>query len=333
MSQVYIDENGAQIGTEGNRLTIKYRNGDVRSFPIETIESIIMMGKSQLTTQCMEKCMNKGIPVAFFSKGGKYFGRLMSSGHVKPELQRKQSALYDTDFAFELSRKIIKAKIQNQTVVLRRYAKSRDLDLSGLIVSMKSDIKHIDNVKNIPELMGYEGNSAKIYFKGLSQCVDEEFEFEGRSKRPPKDPFNSLISLGYSILMNNIYEVVEEKGLNPYFGFMHRDGENHPTLVSDLMEEWRAVLIDSTAMSLINGKEILRSNFYTDYENPGVFIDKDGLNIFISKLEMKLKTSVKYLKYVDYAVSFRRAIALQVMSLVKAIESQNPDEYEPIVIR
>lgn len=333
MSQVYIDENGAQIGTEGNRLTIKYRNGDVRSFPIETIESIIMMGKSQLTTQCMEKCMNKGIPVAFFSKGGKYFGRLMSSGHVKPELQRKQSALYDTDFAFELSRKIIKAKIQNQTVVLRRYAKSRDLDLSGLIVSMKSDIKHIDNVKNIPELMGYEGNSAKIYFKGLSQCVDDEFEFEGRSKRPPKDPFNSLISLGYSILMNNIYEVVEEKGLNPYFGFMHRDGENHPTLVSDLMEEWRAVLIDSTAMSLINGKEILRSNFYTDYENPGVFIDKDGLNIFISKLEMKLKTSVKYLKYVDYAVSFRRAIALQVMSLVKAIESQNPDEYEPIVIR
>lgn len=333
MSQVYIDENGAQIGTEGNRLTIKYRNGDVRSFPIETIESIIMMGKSQLTTQCMEKCMNKGIPVAFFSKGGKYFGRLMSSGHVKPELQRKQSALYDTDFAFELSRKIIKAKIQNQTVVLRRYAKSRDLDLSGLIVSMKSDIKHIDNVKNIPELMGYEGNSAKTYFKGLSQCVDDEFEFEGRSKRPPKDPFNSLISLGYSILMNNIYEVVEEKGLNPYFGFMHRDGENHPTLVSDLMEEWRAVLIDSTAMSLINGKEILRSNFYTDYENPGVFIDKDGLNIFISKLEMKLKTSVKYLKYVDYAVSFRRAIALQVMSLVKAIESQNPDEYEPIVIR
>lgn len=333
MSQVYIDENGAQIGTEGNRLTIKYRNGDVRSFPIETIESIIMMGKSQLTTQCMEKCMNKGIPVAFFSKGGKYFGRLMSSGHVKPELQRKQSALYDTDFAFELSRKIIKAKIQNQTVVLRRYAKSRDLDLSGLIVSMKSDIKHIDNVKNIPELMGYEGNSAKTYFKGLSQCVDDEFEFEGRSKRPPKDPFNSLISLGYSILMNNIYEVVEEKGLNPYFGFMHRDGENHPTLVSDLMEEWRAVLIDSTAMSLINGKEILRLNFYTDYENPGVFIDKDGLNIFISKLEMKLKTSVKYLKYVDYAVSFRRAIALQVMSLVKAIESQNPDEYEPIVIR
>ena len=292
-----------------------------------------MMGKSQLTTQCMEKCMNKGIPVAFFSKGGKYFGRLMSSGHVKPELQRKQSALYDTDFAFELSRKIIKAKIQNQTVVLRRYAKSRDLDLSGLIVSMKSDIKHIDNVKNIPELMGYEGNSAKTYFKGLSQCVDDEFEFEGRSKRPPKDPFNSLISLGYSILMNNIYEVVEEKGLNPYFGFMHRDGENHPTLVSDLMEEWRAVLIDSTAMSLINGKEILRLNFYTDYENPGVFIDKDGLNIFISKLEMKLKTSVKYLKYVDYAVSFRRAIALQVMSLVKAIESQNPDEYEPIVIR
>lgn len=333
MSQVYIDENGAQIGIEGNRLTIKYKNGDVRSFPIETIESIIMMGKSQLTTQCMEKCMSKGIPVAFFSKGGRYFGRLMSSGHVKPELQRKQSSLYDTDFAFELSKKIIKAKIQNQTVVLRRYAKSRGLDLSKMVISMKNDVKHIDNVKNIQELMGYEGNSAKTYFRGLSMCIEEDFEFEGRSKRPPKDPFNSLISLGYSILMNNIYEVVEEKGLNPYFGFMHRDGENHPTLVSDLLEEWRAVLIDSTAMSLINGKEILRSNFYMDPENPGVFIDKDGLNIFISKLDTKLKNSVRYLKYVDYAVSFRRAIALQIMTLVRAIETENPDEYEPIIIR
>ncbi len=110
--------------------------------------------------------------------------------------------------------------------------------------------------------------------------------------------------------MNELYGKIETKGLNPYFGFMHRDKEKHPTLASDMMEEWRTVIVDSTAMSMINGHEIHKEDFMTDMDEPGCFLTRNGIKLYLSKLEKKLQTEVRYLSYIDYAVSFRRAIAL-----------------------
>ena len=142
-----------------------------------------------------------------------------------------------------------------------------------------------------------------------------------------------MFSLGYSILMNEIYSKIELKGLNPYFGLLHRDAEKHPTLASDLMEEWRAVIVDATVMSLINGHEIQKEDFVCNQDEPGCFLTRSGLKSFLNKLEKKLQTEVRYLKYVDYAVSFRRAIFLQIEQLVKAIEKGDASLYEPIQIR
>lgn len=147
------------------------------------------------------------------------------------------------------------------------------------------------------------------------------------------DPFNSLISLGYSIILNELYGKIEGKGLNPYFGVMHKDREKHPTLASDLMEEWRAVLIDTTALSMLNGHELVKEDFYTGIDQPGVFLEKDGFRKYIQKLEGKFRTENKYLSYIDYGVSFRRAMDLQVNQFVKAIETENVEEYMPVIIR
>lgn len=118
--------------------------------------------------------------------------------------------------------------------------------------------------------MGYEGLAARVYFSALDMLIDKDFHFTGRSKRPPKDPFNSMISLGYSILLNEIYGKLQAKGLNPYFGFIHSDREKHPTLASDMMEEWRAVIVDTTVMSMINGHEIHQNQFTKDEETSEV---------------------------------------------------------------
>ena len=187
--------------------------------------------------------------------------------------------------------------------------------------------------KSVEQVMGYEGTAAKIYFKVLGKLIDEQFVFEGRSRRPPMDPFNSLISLGYSIILNELYGKIEGKGLNPYFGVMHKDREKHPTLASDLMEEWRAVLIDTTALSMLNGHELVKEDFYTGIDQPGVFLEKDGFRKYIQKLEGKFRTENKYLSYIDYSVSFRRAMDLQVNQFVKAIETENVEEYMPVIIR
>ena len=133
--------------------------------------------------------------------------------------------------------------------------------------------------------------------------------------------------------MNEFYGKIEGKGLNPYFGVMHSDHEKHPTLASDLMEEWRAVLIDSVAFSMLNGHELLVGDFYSGVEQPGVFLEKNAFKKYIQKLEMKFRTENRYLSYVDYSVSFRRAMDLQINQFVKAIEMEDVHEYHPVIIR
>lgn len=333
MGFLYVNESGAVIGVEGNRCTVKYKGGMKKLIPIESLEGITILGQSQVTTQCLEECMARGISLSYFSKGGKYFGRLHSTGHVNTARQRKQCALYDTDFAVQLSRKIISAKLKNQSVVLKRYEKSKNLNLLEEQKMLAICRRKVMECDSIPEIIGFEGQGAKYYFRGLAKCIDEEFVFQGRSKRPPRDEFNSMISLGYSILMNEVYDKIETKGLNPFFGFLHRDAEKHPTLASDMMEEWRAVIVDTMVMSLINGHEIHKEDFTKNLDEPGCYLTRSGLKVFLNKLERKFQTEVRYLQYVDYAVSFRRAIFLQIEQLVKAIETGDTDYYEPIQIR
>ena len=333
MSIVYVSEPKVKLSVDSNRMVIEYPDGMKKFVPIETLDGVTLLGNPQMTTQFVENCLTRGIQVSFFSKGGKYFGRLISTGHVKAELQRQQSKLYFTDFSLNLAKRVIKAKVRNQSVLLRRYSRNTDYDPSKNIENMRYSGDKIDNADSVESIMGYEGIAAKEYFAGLSRCVDPDFKFNGRNRRPPRDPFNSMISLGYSILMNELYGEIENRGLNPYFGFIHRDAEKHPTLASDMMEEWRAVIVDSTVMSLINGHEVAKDQFVMDYEEPGCYLNKDALRVLLDKIEKKMTTDVKYLTYIDYPINFRRAISFQMKKLVDAIENEDPSLYEPLIIR
>ena len=104
MSIMHINESCSEIGISGNRIQVRYKDGTIQALPVEAVDSITILGKSQVTTQCVQECLTKGIPVAFFSKGGKYFGRLQSTGHVNAERQRMQCSLYETDFAIDLAK-------------------------------------------------------------------------------------------------------------------------------------------------------------------------------------------------------------------------------------
>lgn len=213
-----------------------------------------------------------------------------------------------------------------------RYAPTeKKEEVQHIIEQMKLAAKNIDKCTSVSQIMGYEGIAARHYFMGLSKCILPEFGFCGRSRRPPKDEFNSMISLGYAMLMNEIYGAVEGKGLNVYAGFLHQDRERHPTVASDMMEEWRSVLIDSMVMSLINGYEVEKNGFRR--EENGVFLDDKTFKIFLKKYETKLRTSTGYLNYGDEKVSFRKALWIQASKLAKAIDEEDYTLYEPIYIR
>ena len=223
--------------------------------------------------------------------------------------QRRQAELgKDEKFCLEFSKKIIDAKIHNQIVVLRRYARNSRENIDRPVAEM-------------------------IYFRTLGKLIDPEFAFTGRNRRPPLDPFNSMLSLGYSIILNEIYGKLEGKGLNPYFGMLHQDREKHPTLASDMMEEWRAVLIDTTVMGILNGHELSVDDFYSEENKLGVFLSDRAFKIYLKKLEEKFRSDNKYLSYVDYSVSFRKALDLQVNQLAKMMETGDLTLYKPVKIR
>lgn len=250
MSYLYVSDQSAVISYSANRFQVKYKDGMLKSIPAEMLEVIEVFGNVQITTQCLRECLQRGINIIYYSTKGAYFGRVISPGHVNVFRQRRQAELgKDEKFCLEFSKKIIDAKIHNQIVVLRRYARNSRENIDRPVAEMKyMQQKVVEMAKSVDQLMGYEGNAARIYFRTLGKLIDPEFAFTGRNRRPPLDPFNSMLSLGYSIILNEIYGKLEGKGLNPYFGMLHQDREKHPTLASDMMEEWRADLTTPSAV-------------------------------------------------------------------------------------
>lgn len=330
---MYVVDNSAVMNVDGGYFVVTYNDGTIHKIPSETLESVSLFGNISITTPCMKKLLEMGIPVSFFSKNGSYFGRLESTRHVNIFRLKKQLTLTENkEFSSALAQRIITAKINNQIVLLKRYARHKNANINEELFFMNESKKKIAGVTEVEEIMGHEGTAAKYYFKGLSKVIDPDFAFTGRNRMPPKDAFNSMLSLGYTIMMYEIYGELENKGLTPYGGFIHADRERHPTLASDLMEEWRAVIIDSVVMSLCNGKEISPDEFVTDEETGGVFLTKAGMRIFLKKLEAKLRSETGYIES-TYRMSFRRAFRHQVNALTQAIEASDPLLYEPIVIR
>ena len=218
---------------------------------------------------------------------------------------------------------------------MRRYNRNFDFgDVQENIDELKRYVIKISEAESVEQLLGYEGNCAKLYFKSLGMMVKDDFKFEKRTRRPPKDKFNCLLSFGYTLLLYEIYTAIVNKGLHPYCNFLHKIRSGHPALASDLIEEWRPTIVDSLVMNLVQMKIITEEHFLPQEETTGgVFLTQEGLKIFIRKFEERLKQHNSYLSYVDYPLSFRESLQFQVGSLVKAIEENEFGIYRAVLIR
>ena len=328
MSLLYINENGATIGIEGNYCTVKQKDESKRLFPIESLDGITIMGQSQMTTQCSEECMQRGIPVSYFSKGGKYFGRLISTGHVNVERQRKQCALYDTDFAVMLAIKILSAKIKNQSVVLRRYEKSKGINLEEEQKMLSICRNKILTCDKIEEMIGFEGQAAKYYFRGLSACIDDNFTFQGRNKRPPVDNVNALLSFVYTLLTNMITSALETVGLDPYMGYLHTERPGRASLALDLIEELRPIFADRFVLSLIN-KKIVSAKDFKKKENGAVLLTDDARKRVITEWQNRKKEVLTH-PYLKEKVEWGLVPYVQAMLLARHLRG-DLDGYPPLL--
>lgn len=330
MSSLYITESGAFLRKRGGMVVIGRNNEILIEVPIERIEDVTLVDTVQISSQLITEFLERNIPVSWISSFGKFYGSLINNSKIDIMKHKKQfDLLEESSFYTAISKKVIFAKIHNQLTILRRY--NRELQNE----SVDSDIKNILAVRrNIflaesdNQLRGYEGIISRIYFSALGKIVKEPFSFEKRTKNPPQDPVNSMLSLGYSMLFNEILANIISTGLHPYVGFFHKIAKGHPALASDLIEEWRAVIVDSLVLAIISKNIISSDMFYSSDE--GCFLLPEGRKIFLKEYNKKIRSSNQYFAE---KLTYRECMARQCKKYSQALMSNDSDIYIPIELR
>lgn len=332
MSFLYVVTNGCTIGIEGGNFVISYPDDHTDEIPKQTVQGISIFGNSQMTTQCMRFCLGNKINVGFFSQNGTYHGKLTSTDSVNIVRLRKQFELTgNEEFCVRMAKRFVKAKIHNQIVVAKRYARKGNYNFEDKFRMMEIAASKVNFLKGIPQIMGFEGMASKMYFQILSGVIKKDFVSVARSRRPPRDPFNAMLSLGYSLLTKELCGEIENCGLCSYAGFMHKDRNKHPALASDMLEEWRPVIVDSVVMSLIQGNEILASDF--EYQGKTCLLNEHGLKTFLLKMEKRMNNEMNYLKYINKPVTFREALWHQAECMARVVDTKEISSYSPVWIR
>jgi len=333
LSFLYVTDNGGSIGIEGGKIKICHADGEFNCLPKECVQGISIFGKTQLTFQCLQYCMENDIPVGYFTQAGRYIGSVGGTYKTKTGRLRNQVHLSENEeFSLGLARSILHAKVNNQLVVAKRYLKGRKNEKNKLLFHLREARRKIPVETSVNKILGYEGIAAREYFSVLTNVIDDDFKFCKRSRKPPVDPFNCMISFGYSMLTKEIYGEIENRGMSAYIGFIHTDAEKHPALASDLVEEWRATIVDSVVLSLIQGHEI-RKEMFTYEENHNCVMSREAMKILLTKLEKRMHTEMNYLTYLKRPVTFREALWYQADRLGKAIDKGDYTLYSPVYIR
>ncbi len=286
---LFITEQGARIGRSGHSLEV-YKNGErIFLFPLEQLSQLIIMGRVEISTATMALLMARGVDTVFLTLDGRYKGRLCgktSKNIVIRELQFQKRL--DARFALAVSKEIVRAKLKNTSHFLRV---SHHALWEELRPRIRNALKSIQACDQMEQLRGIEGSFAHFYFQHFPRLLRHPMNFKGRKKHPPPDPINILLSLGYTLLFNTLYGLVEAAGLDPYAGFYHQSSYGHPALVSDLVEPFRAPVIDRMVVALVNNEVVTRQDFQKEGEQWR--IGEEALKTVVQKYQQRLSATRK----------------------------------------
>jgi CRISPR-associated protein Cas1 len=326
---VYLNTQGLRVGKSGGVLEVKERDKVVQEIRIGEICQVNLMGNVQLSTQAGQELMQAEVPICYYSQGGWFYGVAQGMGTKNVFLRREQFRLADRPwFALRLARVLVAAKVRNQRVLLQRNHVEPPVEaLAGL----KRIAEAAERARDLEELLGLEGNAARIYFASFGGMlkVDEEeggakftFDFAGRNRRPPRDPVNALLSLAYSLLVKDLTVACYAVGFDPMLGYYHQPRYGRPALALDLMEPFRPLVADSAVLSAINMRMVTAGDFVQ--AGTGVALTAYGRKGFFRAYELRMDTLVTHPLF-DYRVSYRRLLEIQARLLARVVEGEIAD--------
>ncbi|ASW42770.1 CRISPR-associated endonuclease Cas1 [Clostridium isatidis] len=300
--ELVINTNGAYLRKVDERFQVTV--GGVRQeFSCKKIDKILITTAALVTTDALKLAIENNIDVVFLEYNGQPFGRVWHSklGSITT-IRRNQLKLCEMELGTEFVKEWISQKIDNQINHLKKLSFNRSYEKVKLIneaVDKLEEYKEkVIKLKNVTinnirgTLEGYEGASAKLYFKTLGQLIPEKYAFVGRSKNPAKDKFNCMLNYAYGILYSNVERSCIIAGLDPYIGIMHTDNYNKTALVFDLIEMYRAYM-DEVVFGLFSKRKV-KEDMFDKIEGVGYWLNKNGKQLLIEVINNRFEEKVKY---------------------------------------
>jgi len=327
---VYVLGQGKTVRKRGERLEVwSYEEGKVSEARIREISKVCLYGGAEITTPAMVELMQRNVPVLHFSHGGWFLGICQGMSHKNVLLRIKQfSWAGDEEKSLSIARKIVSGKIENCRILLRR----NDPEVpAGVLESMGRLVGRAEGAPSMQSLLGFEGAAAEVYFGRLGSMLKSSsgFSFQNRNKRPPRDPVNTVLSYLYGILAKELFSTVLAAGFDPYLGFYHQPRYGRPALALDMMEEFRPIIADSTALTLFNKDELTESDFIKT--GIGISLTPEARKKVVAGYERRMQTEVIHPIF-GYKVSNRRVLEVQSRLLARVLSGEIK-EYPAFVTR
>jgi len=333
---VYLNTQGLRVGRSGEVLQVRERDVLRQEIRIGEICQLNVMGNVQVSTQAIQALCEAGVPVCYFSMGGWFYGITTGMNTKNVFLRRAQYRLADEEwFALRLARRLVAGKIRNQRTLLQRNHIEPKLDT---LIGLKQMAERAERARSFEELLGIEGNAARLYFADFAgmlkyeeagEEVDFNFDFHARNRRPPKDPVNALLSLAYSLLVKDLTVACYAVGFDPFYGFFHQPRFGRPALALDLMEPFRPLIADSAVLTAVNTRMVTARDFVR--VGQAVALTTEGRKAFFRAYELRMDTLVTHPLF-DYRVSYRRLLEIQARLLARLLEGEIA-EYPVFVTR
>jgi CRISPR-associated protein Cas1 len=323
---LYVTGYDFSIGKSNDVLQVREKRQLVQEVRIREISGVSVFGNVSLTAGAVQALCEAERSIAHFSYGGWFYGLTQGLGLKNVFLRQSQFRRADDEaFCLELAREMVATKIRNQRTLLQRNhvePPARAIDALRRLAAQARDAGQPET------LLGFEGTAAHYYFAnlaGMLKAEDEEqqpvFDFTARNRRPPRDPVNALLSLGYSMLARDLTITCYAIGFDPFVGFYHQPRFGRPALALDLMEGFRPLIVDSAVITAINTRMVTRDDFIQVGQS--VALTPKGRKRFISAYEQRMDALVTHPLF-GYRVNYRRVLEIQARLLARVVTGELP---------
>lgn len=337
LNTLYVTTPDAYLSLDGENVVIRCNDEELKRIPLHNLEGIVTFGYTGASPALMGKCAANKISLSFLTANGRFLAGVhgMEQGNVT--LRKTQYRISDSETtSADIAKNILIGKLYNSRWVLERAA--RDHPLQADVAKLKREsafiaeaISMLRVAKTLGELRGIEGEAAARYFSAFDEMIlqnKEIFYFHARSRRPPLDNVNTMLSFIYTLLSNDVAAALTSTGLDSYVGFLHRDRPGRRSLALDLMEELRAILADRFILTLINTKQITQSEFLQK-ESGAVIMSDSGRRTLLTAWQKRKQEQITH-PFLKEKIAWGLVPHVQALLLARFLRG-DLDEYPPFL--